>query len=360
MVRRRSRRSGCGWSTCSTTSSPASRPIPSFAHFLLDGQMAVVDDYLEVRPEAEDRLRRAGRVRPPGHGPVVRPARRVPRVGRDPRPQPAARPAPGRRLRRGHGRRLPARHVRPRRPDAPAPAPSSASSTPSSGGACRRPSTAAASGGRPPTAPPCGPSTCPRATATAPACPTTPRRCSTASTSSSSDQGDLLAGPVLWMNGTDHLTAPALAGPGRGRGQRAQDDVRAGHPLAGRARGRRAHRGPARTGPASCAPAPGPTCSWAWRSNRVDVKRAAAVAERALERLAEPLAALFLPADDWPEAPARRGLARGHPQHRPRLDLRLLGRRGGRRRPPPLRRGPPDRRGPGPPGGGPLRPTRWP
>ena len=31
---------------------------PSYARFLLDGQMAVVDDYLEVRPEQEDRLRR--------------------------------------------------------------------------------------------------------------------------------------------------------------------------------------------------------------------------------------------------------------------------------------------------------------
>jgi len=30
---------------------------PSYARFLLDGQMAVVDDYLEVRPEAEGRLR---------------------------------------------------------------------------------------------------------------------------------------------------------------------------------------------------------------------------------------------------------------------------------------------------------------
>jgi alpha-mannosidase len=30
---------------------------PSYARFLLDGQMAVVDDYLEVRPEAEERLR---------------------------------------------------------------------------------------------------------------------------------------------------------------------------------------------------------------------------------------------------------------------------------------------------------------
>lgn len=38
---------------------------PSYARFLLDGQLAVVDDYLEVRPEAEDRLRRlvgAGRL----------------------------------------------------------------------------------------------------------------------------------------------------------------------------------------------------------------------------------------------------------------------------------------------------------
>src|SRR5438067_6049506 len=31
---------------------------PSYARFLLDGQMAMVDDYLELRPHAEDRLRR--------------------------------------------------------------------------------------------------------------------------------------------------------------------------------------------------------------------------------------------------------------------------------------------------------------
>src|SRR6202035_5195412 len=30
---------------------------PAYARFLLDGQMAVVDDYLEVRPEAEGRIR---------------------------------------------------------------------------------------------------------------------------------------------------------------------------------------------------------------------------------------------------------------------------------------------------------------
>ena len=49
--------------------------------------------------------------------------------------------------------RLPARHVRPRGPDAPDPAPGSGSSTRSCGGACPPPSTAAGSGGRRPTAP---------------------------------------------------------------------------------------------------------------------------------------------------------------------------------------------------------------
>ncbi|HEY5251513.1 MAG TPA: hypothetical protein VIJ09_07625 [Acidimicrobiales bacterium] len=37
-------------------------------------------------------------------------------------------------------------------------------------------------------------------------------------------------------------------------------------------------------------------------SNRVDVKRAAALAERSLERRAEPYSALFLPAEQWPRA----------------------------------------------------------
>src|SRR5471032_2170557 len=30
---------------------------PSYARFLLDGQMAVIDDYLEIRPENEGRIR---------------------------------------------------------------------------------------------------------------------------------------------------------------------------------------------------------------------------------------------------------------------------------------------------------------
>ena len=38
---------------------------PAFEHFTFDGQMAMVDDYLEIRPENEERLRAlaaAGRV----------------------------------------------------------------------------------------------------------------------------------------------------------------------------------------------------------------------------------------------------------------------------------------------------------
>ena len=57
--------------------------------FLLDGQMAVVDDYLEIRPENEERLRRPGRRRPGEDGAVVHPDGRVPRLGRDDRARPA-------------------------------------------------------------------------------------------------------------------------------------------------------------------------------------------------------------------------------------------------------------------------------
>src|SRR5918998_1268273 len=37
---------------------PRMEADPGYAHYLLDGQLAVVDDYLAVRPEAADRLRR--------------------------------------------------------------------------------------------------------------------------------------------------------------------------------------------------------------------------------------------------------------------------------------------------------------
>ncbi|MBI1843104.1 MAG: hypothetical protein HYR89_00590 [Actinobacteria bacterium] len=36
---------------------PRMETDPSYAHFLLDGQMAVIDDYLAIRPDAEPTLR---------------------------------------------------------------------------------------------------------------------------------------------------------------------------------------------------------------------------------------------------------------------------------------------------------------
>ena len=52
-------------------------------------------------------------------------------------------------------------------------------------------------------------------------------------------------------------------------------------------------------------------------SNRVDVKQAAARAERSLERMAEPLSALFLPADAWPEPFLQLAWLQHDPQLRP-------------------------------------------
>ena len=93
---------------------------PSFVHFLLDGQMAVIDDYLAVRPQA-----RRDAAPPCGVGPardraVVHPHGRVPGVGRDDRAQLADGTRPRRGVRRRDGGRLPARHVRSHRADAAA------------------------------------------------------------------------------------------------------------------------------------------------------------------------------------------------------------------------------------------------
>ena len=65
-------------------------------------------------------------------------------------------------------------------------------------------------------------------------------------------------------------------------------------------------------------------------SNRVDVHQAAAHAERALERLAEPLSALLLPAADFPTALLGIGWRRARAQQRARLVVRVQPRRGRR------------------------------
>ena len=58
--------------------------------------------------------------------------------------------------------------------------------------------------------------------------------------------------------------APAVARPGGRRGQRPRPRLRAPHLLARRARAPGRPPTDCRRGRASCAPAPAPTCSWAW------------------------------------------------------------------------------------------------
>ena len=78
-------------------------------------------------------------------------------------------------------------------------------------------------------------------------------------------------------------------------------------------------------------------------SARIDLKIACGRAERLLERYAEPLTALH--GDGLAGAPARAGLAAGRRQLRPRLDLRLLARRGRRPGADPVRGSGADRSG---------------
>ena len=115
------------------------------------------------------------------------------------------------------------------------------------------------------------------------------------------EQGDLLTGPILWMNGTDHL----MPQPWLGRVVAEANDLEAGYELHISSLSEHVRRAPTDGLP-----------TWAGElrsgaranllmgvaSNRVDVKQAAARAERSLERLAEPLSALFLPPEHWPGA----------------------------------------------------------
>jgi hypothetical protein len=115
------------------------------------------------------------------------------------------------------------------------------------------------------------------------------------------EQGELLAGPILWMNGTDHL----LPQPWLGRVVAEANALVAGYELhicslAEHVRGAPTDGLPAWQGELRSGARANLLMGVA--SNRVDVKQAAAVAERSLERLAEPLSALFLPAELWPGA----------------------------------------------------------
>jgi mannosylglycerate hydrolase len=110
--------------------------------------------------------------------------------------------------------------------------------------------------------------------------------------------------PLLWMNGGDHQRLAAHLGPVVAEADGLTDD----HHLeitslprylaAASVVGLPTWTGELRSGARA-------NLLMGVASNRVDVKQAAAAAERALERLAEPLSALFLDAAEWPAAPLR-------------------------------------------------------
>jgi len=112
---------------------------------------------------------------------------------------------------------------------------------------------------------------------------------------------DLIAGPVLWMNGTDHQMPQPWLGRVVAEANDIQDDYDlrvvslAEHLAAAPTDGLAGWTGELRSGARA-------NLLMGVVSNRVDVRRASARAERALLAGAEPLSALFLPPDRWPGA----------------------------------------------------------
>ncbi|MDP1819736.1 MAG: glycoside hydrolase family 38 C-terminal domain-containing protein [Acidimicrobiales bacterium] len=113
------------------------------------------------------------------------------------------------------------------------------------------------------------------------------------------EQADLLVGPILWMNGTDHLLPQPWLGRvvAEANALDGRYELRicslADHVADAPTTGLPSWRGELRSGARA-------NLLMGVASNRLDVKQAAARAERALEQLAEPLSALLLPAEHWP------------------------------------------------------------
>jgi mannosylglycerate hydrolase len=113
--------------------------------------------------------------------------------------------------------------------------------------------------------------------------------------------GGLLTGPILWMNGTDHQVPRPWLGRVVAEADAVSEEYEvriaslAEHLATAPTEGLPTWRGELRSGARA-------NLLMGVTSNRVDVRRAAARAERALERAAEPLSALYVPPDRWPAA----------------------------------------------------------
>ena len=111
---------------------------------------------------------------------------------------------------------------------------------------------------------------------------------------------DLVTGPILWMNGMDHQMPQPWLGRVVAEANDIQDDLRfevvslPEHLGAAPTDGLPTWDGELRSGARA-------NLLMGVASNRADVRQAAARAERSLERLAEPLCALYLRPERWPE-----------------------------------------------------------
>jgi len=116
-----------------------------------------------------------------------------------------------------------------------------------------------------------------------------------------SEWDSFLVGPILWMNGTDHLMPQPWLGRVVAEANDLQDDYElVVRPLAEHLALASIDALPSWTGELRSGARA--NLLMGVTSNRVDVRAAAARAERALEQLAEPLAALYQPAERWPGA----------------------------------------------------------
>ncbi|CAN5799953.1 hypothetical protein BH10ACT1_BH10ACT1_11250 [soil metagenome] len=114
-------------------------------------------------------------------------------------------------------------------------------------------------------------------------------------------QGPLVSDPILWMNGTDHQLPQARLGRvvaeanEAGAGYEFVVTSLAAHLAASSREGLPRWEGELRSGART-------NLLMGVASCRVDVKQASAEAERWLERIAEPMATLFTPKAEWPGA----------------------------------------------------------
>ncbi len=319
--------------------------------FLLDGQTAVLDDYLEIRPEAAGALRRLATSGRLAVGPWMILMDEFMVSGETIVRDLQLGMARADRARRGHAGRLPPRHVRARRPDAAAAAPGRTRARGRLAGRSGRNRPRPRSGGRRRTARACGPSTSTARTPTAATSPTTRSSSSRGAHGYELELGDvrLPDGGLLLMNGTDHQApqpwlgrvvaeANARAGrlplrrelaprvPDRPAHDRARHLVRR---AAVRRPGERAHG--RRVEPGGRAPGV--------RDGRARDRASGRAAERAAPR-----------ARAVPARAARPRVAPARPQLRARLVVRVQRGRGRGRSRGPLPGGPPDRRRAGAPG----------